>query len=769
MSVVLVTLMEMVRLGVTPLVIALLSWVGLCVGSSAGAEAADRDALARRLLPIEGLVERAIARGELPGCVVAVGTRKGALYTRAFGTRTQGEPMTIDTLFDLASLTKPMATASSIALLASRGALTLDTPAARLLRELDVADKRRITLRQLLLHTSGLANVGPLWQVEGGAREAPARIAAQPLRRPPGRAFEYSDLGYILLGEVVARASGRPLDAFVQRELFAPLGMTDTHFLISPAEIARTAPTELRGDALIRGVVDDPRAFRLGGVAGNAGLFSTAGDVGRFARMLLNRGELDGVRVLAADSVDAMLRPTRAGSFTRTPGWDVQSPWSQGRARLYSQTAVGHGGYTGTSLWVDRAQDLYVVVLSNRVHAGARGTLHPLASSVGDIAVRALVASRAEDESLRTGIDVLREEAFARVRGRRVAVLTHDAARDSTGASTLERIVAAPQVDVRAILTPEHGLSARYEGKVADQRYRGLAVHSLFGKTRRPSAQMLAEVELVLVDLVDVGTRFYTYMATVLATLEVAGELGLPVLLLDRPNPIDGVHVEGPLSEATFASFVNYQPLPLRHGMSAGELARYLIAARGLKTRLEVVQVEGWQRTQGSAELARPWSAPSPNLGSAEQALLYPATALVEGTNVSVGRGTPHAFRVVGAPFVDAQALVTALQADSLRGVRVSETRFRPSVGPYAGQTIPGVRFRITDLQAYSAAHTGLSLIRALRHYLPRWDDARLPQMLAHRATLEALSRGEPTTQIANRWKDELAIFMAERARVLLY
>lgn len=754
------------RLAVVALVLSL--WVGSCARSAAQAQDTAQPQREARLGAIDSLVEQAIARGELPGCVVSIGTHAGDVYTRAFGERTRGEPMTTDTLFDLASLTKPLVTASGIAVLVERGALELDQPVARVLDELATPDKRGITARQLLLHTSGLPGVGPLSQMEAGAAEARARIAAMPLSSPPGHAFQYSDLGYIVLGELIAKLAGEPLDRFAARTLFDPLGMRDTHYFVAKSELARTAPTEVRDDAGIRGVVDDPRAYRLGGVAGNAGLFSSARDVARFARMLLAGGELDGARVLRARSVADMVRPVRAGAVERTNGWDVRSPYALGRGSTMSKLAFGHGGYTGTSLWIDPERDLYVVVLSNRVHAGPRGTLHPLASSVADVALRALYPPA--DDARRAGIDVLQAEAYARVRGRKIVLLTHDAARDRAGRSTLELLASAPQVTLRSVLTPEHGLSARHEGKVIDQRYRGLRVHSLFGQTKRPSASMLAGADMVVIDLVDVGTRFYTYMATVLATLELAGELGLPVLLLDRPNPIDGVHVEGPISEPTFASFVNYHPLPLRHGMTAGELARLLVAARGLPTRLSVVRAEGWQRARWSGADGTAWHAPSPNLGSPEQALLYPAIGLIEGTNLSVGRGTARAFRVIGAPFLDGPKLIAALRVDELEGVTVAPTRFRPLVGPYAGKTVPGIELTIVDPVRFSAARTGLGLIRVLQSlFVPAWDNTRLPLLVANRQTLDGIARGLSTLAIEAGWQAELSRFCAQRSQALLY
>jgi uncharacterized protein YbbC (DUF1343 family) len=259
-------------------------------------------------------------------------------------------------------------------------------------------------------------------------------------------------------------------------------------------------------------------------------------------------------------------------------------------------------------------------------------------------------------------------------------------------------------------------------------------------------------------------------MATVLATLEVAAELGLPVVLLDRANPIDGTRVEGPVSQPAYASFVNYHPLPLRHGMTAGELARLLVRDRGLRVQLSVVRAHGWRRSSWIGELGARWDAPSPNLTSPEQALLYPAVALIEGTNLSVGRGTDRAFRVVGAPFVAAEALARALREERLPGIRVAPTRFRPTSGPHRGRSVPGVELSVVDVQAYSAARTGLALIRALRATSAAgWESERLDRMVAHAETLRLLASSMSLAQIEETWSSELSAFAARRRAVLLY
>lgn len=717
--------------------------------------------------PIAEAVARAIGRKELPGCVVAVGNHETLLYLQAFGERTVGEPMTLDTRFDLASLTKPFVTASSVMALVEQGAVELDAPAWRYLSELKSADKRAITVRELLLHTSGLPRVNALSRYGQGRSQAIRAIAEEPLIATPGSRFEYSDLGFILLGELVARVSGVPLDEYAQTRLFRPLALSDTQFNPPLSESLRSAPTEERDELVIRGVVDDPRSYRLGGVAGHAGVFSTVHDVSRFAQMLLRRGELDGVRVLQEDTVARMLDPRRAGGVKRTLGFDVESPYAHGRGQLFSERAIGHGGYTGTSLWLDPKQDVFVVILSNRVHSGPKGTIHPLASSIADLAVRAV---RQPANRISTGIDVLVQSSFAELRGRTISVLTHAAAKDREGVASLDRLLGARGVTVKSVMTPEHGFDAKHEGHVRNERMGELPVYSLFGKSRKPRPDMLQGIDTLVIDLVDVGTRFYTYMATVLAVMEACAEANVGVMLLDRPNPIGGARVEGPLSEVAFQSFVNFHPLPLRHGMTAGELARFLAGERNLSVKLDVIRVAGWQRDAWFGDTDLVWHPPSPNLGTKEQAMLYPAVALVEGTNLSVGRGTEQAFRVVGAPFIDGPALARRLSARNLQGVAVKATSFRPRVGPYAGTTIPGVSFELVDAHVFSAAQLGLAVIDALSEQCPTdWDSSRLERLVAHRGTLAALAQGMGLEDIEASWREELAAFEQAREKALLY
>ncbi len=758
---------------------------------------------------LDRVVRDAVAASETPGCVVVLGRRDGILFRRAYGHRVyqgsaheeraeQGsadgaggdagaaEAMTIDTIFDVASVTKAVVTATAIMILAERGQLALDDPVSRYVPEFAANGKAAVTIRQLLLHIGGLDAANGLVEYRDGAASALAAIWARPLAYPPGEGYRYSDLGYIALGEVVARVSGRPLDRFVRAEIFAPLAMRDSGFTPDAAQVARIAPTGRRragarrvpgvpeqpgGGTLIRGVVHDPRAYRLGGVAGHAGLFSTADDLARYARALLLGGEFDGARVLTPETVSAMIAGEQVASDRRRAlGWDAEPPVG------LSARAIGHGGFTGAALWIDPELDLFVVFLSNRVYpngepgrvSSVRGVIDALIAIAAQAAVETPPAHRGAQ--VLTGIDVLRREQYRLLRGARVGLITNTSARARDGQSSAALLAQAPGLELVALFAPEHGLSADREGRIHDDRdtTTGLRVHSLFTGDRRPSADSLADIDTLVFDIQDVGARFYTYASTMLRAMEAAAAHDLRFVVLDRPNPIGATAPAGPVLEPSLSSFVNYHPMPVQHGMTIGELARLLNAERGVGAKLEVVPVEGWARGMLWSETGLRWVPPSPNLRTPEQALLYPATGLVEATNVSVGRGTDTPFEVVGAPWIDGDALAAALAG--LPGVEVQPTRFVPSSGPHRGQLCHGVRFTLHDPHAFQPVRAGLTLARSLsRLHAPVWQHRRLAGMIGSHAVVAMLRAGRELDAIEAHYAAGLAEFAETRRRYLLY
>jgi uncharacterized protein YbbC (DUF1343 family) len=370
------------------------------------------------------------------------------------------------------------------------------------------------------------------------------------------------------------------------------------------------------------------------------------------------------------------------------------------------------------------------------------------------------------------GIDVLRADGFAPLHGRRVALLTNLAARAADGTLTLDVIGGAPSIRLVALFSAEHGLTAAADDKVASGRdaRTGLPVHSLYGDTQRPTAAMLAGLDVIVVDLPDAGARFYTYMTTIGYVLEEAARQRVAVMVLDRPNPINGVAVEGPSLDAGVASHVAYFPMPIRHGLTLGELARLFNAERRIGAELTVVQARGWQRRQWFDETGLAWSDPSPNIRNLHQAALYPGIGAIEWSNVSVGRGTDAPFEQVGAPWMDGVALAASLNARGLPGIRFYPVRFTPSSSVYANQPCGGVFMVITDRAALRPVRTGIEIAAALRRlHRDRFDLARTPGLIGSRATLEKITSGVDAAAIAASWEGDETAWRRLRARYLLY
>ncbi|MBX3187692.1 MAG: DUF1343 domain-containing protein [Labilithrix sp.] len=723
--------------------------------------AAPREAIDPRFSTVDAAIEEAIGTGKMPGCVVVVGRHDEVLLRRAYGSKAlvpEQVPMTLDTVFDLASLTKPVATATSVMILVERGRIDLDAPAARYVPEL--ARLPAFTVRQLLVHTSGLPAATPVsdYALDRGALMQ--RLGQLTLKHQPGERFLYTDVGFVVLEEIVRRRSGRDLATFTREEIFEPLGMSETGFLPGPALRARAAPTEQREGAWMQGDVHDPRAFALHGVAGHAGVFSTADDLSRYARAMLAKGVIDGARVLSEKTFDAFVARRETSSGGRALGWDKDSRFASHRSALLSPRAFGHGGFTGTAMWIDPGKDLFVVFLSNRVHPDGKGAVNPLVAQVATLAI--------DGVEVKTGIDVLRAESFERLRGSRVGLVTNASARAKDGTSTIDAMKSAPGVTLAAIFTPEHGLEAAREGKIADGTHGGVPVYSLYGERMSPTASTLDGIDTIVFDLQDAGARFYTYASTMKLAMKVAAERRIRFVVLDRPNPIGGVDVEGPVLEPT--GFVNHHALPVRHGMTMGELAGLFAADDRIDVRLEVVRMQGWRRRDYFDRTGLTWVSPSPNLRTVEEVVLYPAIALLEGTNVSVGRGTSTPFEILGAPFIDGEALAKKLESLAPEGVAFEPVTFTPSSAVHKGKKCGGVRVRVTDRARFAPVRTGVAIAIALRELHPNeWDVDHVDRLLASKAATAAIREGKSVAAVEATWVAALPAFEAKRSRFLLY
>jgi CubicO group peptidase (beta-lactamase class C family) len=344
---------------------------------------------------IDVQVAAAIDHGELPGAVIAVLHKGEIVYRKAHGSRAREprvEPATVDTVYDLASLTKPIATATSIFILFEQGKLKLDDPVAKHWPDFAANGKESVTIEQCLIHVSGLIADNPLSDYADG--KGLGKIAALKLETPPRTKFRYSDVGFIVLGHVVERISGTPLDEFAHKQIFEPLGMNQTSFRraagIVPA-MTRVAPTEFVDKKWLTGAVHDPRSRAMGGVAGHAGLFSTVDDLAIFCRMILKDGELNGKRVLNAESVKLMTEPCPVPGGQRTRGWDCDTSYSANRGKLFPKgKSFGHTGFTGTSIWIDPDSQTAVIFLSNRLHPEGKGNVAKLRGIVATLAAEAV-------------------------------------------------------------------------------------------------------------------------------------------------------------------------------------------------------------------------------------------------------------------------------------------------------------------------------------------------------------------------------------------
>ncbi len=758
--------------GMRPLLFALL------LSTPAAAEVLDPAALKA----LDALLSDAVGGKTPPGAVLWL-ERDGQSHTTVLGARAlqpAREAMTHDTIFDAASLTKVVATLPCVLALAEEGRLRFDDPVVRHLPEF--SGGRGIRLRHLLAHTSGLPAGVPREPAWSGYDEGVRRALASQPEAPPDARFRYSDVNFILLGEIVCRVSGRPFDAYARQRIFAPLGLESTGFH-PPAEwLARIAPTEKdENGVLLRGVVHDPTARRMGGVAGHAGLFTSAADLARYGRMLLAGGELDGVRILQPASLEAARRVQTPATVLerRGLGWDLDSPFSRPRGTQFPLGSFGHTGFTGTSLWIDPFSRSFVVFLSSRLHPDGGGSVRDLYEAVGTAAAKALkgidwtqapVALRprqpGEVPTVLNGIDVLQRDGFAPLTGKRIGLITNATGITVRRQSTIDVLKAAPGVQLRALFSPEHGIRGELDQeKIGDSKdpKTGLPVFSLYGERRAPSEAQLRELDALVFDIQDIGCRFYTYISTLRLCLEAAARRGLPFFVLDRVNPVGGTAVEGPavLDQETFTAT---HAIALRHGLTTGELARMLNAERSLGADLHVIAVEGWRRDQLFDETGLPWLNPSPNMRTPTAALLYPGIGLLE-FSISVGRGTDTPFEILGAPYMDDLRLAHELNRLGLPGLRFLPVRFTPTASVFKNQACAGVRLSVTDRRALEPVRTGLAIAATLQHLYPgQFDVAKVGTLLNHRGLLEALRQGKPL-----HWQAETDAFRRRRQAFLIY
>jgi uncharacterized protein YbbC (DUF1343 family)/CubicO group peptidase (beta-lactamase class C family) len=695
-----------------------------------------------------------------------------------------------------------------VMILVEDGKIRLNDRVASFIPGFNRYGKGDITIRHLMTHTSGLRPDLDLAEPWTGADTAIQLAVEEVPTSPPGRRFVYSDINYILLGDIVHRVSGKTLDQFARERIFIPLGMRDTMFLPPESLRPRIAPTQMctpygwpcEGPdmRMLRGVVHDPTARRMMGVAGHAGLFSTAADTAIFCRMILNGGTYHGVRILSPLSVAKMTTPATGPDEqnVRGLGWDIDSSFSSNRGELLPIGSFGHTGFTGTSIWIDPMTREFVVFMSNRVHPDGKGDVTPLRARVGTIAASAIddVPQSARRDHRYTsdvlapsgapaqvaphgdavaGIDVLREQNFAPLAGKRVGLLTNHTGRAKDGASTIDLLFEAKNVKLTALFSPEHGIRGIVDANLpssVDDRTK-LPIYSLYGDTRRPAAAMLAGLDAIVIDLQDIGARFYTYMTTMAYVLEEAAPRKIQVFVLDRPDPIDGWQIEGPSVDHDELAFTSYfERMPVRPGMTLGELAKLFNAENKIGADLTVVAMKNWERGDWFDQTGLAWVSPSPNMRNMNEATLYPGVGAIEGTNISVGRGTDTPFEHVGAPWVNGVQLAAYLNARSIPGVRFYPERFTPSSSKYANTECQGVFIVVTDRDALHSVRTGLEIAAALYKLYPSDYQIDLAaRLLGSKDTIARVKNGEDPAKIAESWGAAEARWRLLRAKYLLY
>ena len=759
---------------------------------------------------IDAIVQKAVDDGNIPGAVVLIGHNGKVVYRKAFGSRSlepTHEPMTVDTIFDLASLTKCVATATSVMKLIEDGRVRLNDPVSAYLPDFAQNGKADITVRELLTHYSGLPpdlDLKTPWQ---GRETAYQMVMQSKPQYPPGSRFLYSDINFETLGFIVEKATGTPLNDFANTNIYTPLGMKDTRFL-PPAEWStRIAPTQYdENGKMLRGIVHDPTARRMGGVAGHAGLFSTADDLSKFADDILSNHKV--LTATATQKMSTPQQPANAASL-RGLGWDIDSPFASNRGELLPVGSFGHTGFTGTSLWIDPITDTYIILLTNAVHPRGGKSVVSLRSRVATAVVESLDLTATEQDKLRlanitgynesimasrrmssrngevkTGIDILEAHTFRELHADashpiRVGLVTNQTAIDSAGNRTADILAHTPGIQLAAIFSPEHGITGALDttgiGNSKDPAT-GAQIYSVYGDTdakRRPTPDELKDLDAIVYDIQDIGVHFYTYESTLGYFLEAAAKAGKPIYVLDRPNPVNGVFVQGPVADPGRESFVNYWQIPVRHGMTIGELAKMFNTERNIGANLTIVPMEGWMRGDWFDSTGQFWINPSPNMRSLTEAELYPGIGMIETTNISVGRGTDTPFEIVGAPWINQSgsiALARFLNARDISGVRFIPITFTPASSIYANQLCGGVNIELTDRNSLDAPELGAEIASVLQHLYPdQYKIAGLDTLMVNKASLEALASGEDPRRVAEEWQDEIEKFEAIRTKYLLY
>jgi uncharacterized protein YbbC (DUF1343 family) len=373
---------------------------------------------------------------------------------------------------------------------------------------------------------------------------------------------------------------------------------------------------------------------------------------------------------------------------------------------------------------------------------------------------------------VQTGLDVLEAEKFAPLRDKHIGLITNHTGFDALGRSNIDLLAQASGLKLAALFSPEHGLAGRANESVASSKdpTTGLSIYSLYGDTRRPTDEMLQGVDALVFDIQDAGVRFYTYTVTMAYCMEEAAKRKIPFFVLDRPNPLGGEIVEGPMLDPDKTSFVAYFPIPVRYGLTIGELAQFFNAENHIGADLHVIPMRNWHRNYFFESTGIKWVPPSPALRTTKGSILYPGIEILQASGVSVGRGTQTPFEEFGAPWIDGEAVVAALDERHLSGLRFESKSFIPIGGPHSGERCSGVSVRVTDRFVVRSMRLGLEIAEILQKLYPKDFDAdKLVGLLGNAGTVQQIKDGVPPEKIVASWSDALASFDQVRRKYYLY
>ncbi|MGI9054871.1 MAG: exo-beta-N-acetylmuramidase NamZ domain-containing protein, partial [Pyrinomonadaceae bacterium] len=473
--------------------------------------------------------------------------------------------------------------------------------------------------------------------------------------------------------------------------------------------------------------------------------------------------------------------------------------------------SFGHTGFTGTGIWIDRVSQTFVIFLSNRVHPDGKGDITDVRAKVSTVAASAVEDTpieafrlaeniywsqvtpqiekfkvqsskfKVEESATRNpqsaivlnGIDILEKNNFKELENKRIGLVTNQTGRNLNGKPTIDVLNEAKNIKLVSLFAPEHGIRGELDQeKITDSKDEktGLPVYSLYGETRRPKPEQLQNLDAIVYDIQDVGARFYTYTATLKNVLEEAAKAKIPVYILDRPNPINGVTVEGAIADEDKLSFIAAHTIPVRYGMTIGELGLMMNDERQIGANLKVIKMENWSRSMWFDETNQTWINPSPNMRSLTQATLYPGIGLLETTNLSVGRGTDTPFEIIGAPWLDGRKLADYLNRKNLKGVRFIPIRFTPKASVFKDENLGGINIVITDRPEFESVETGIEIAAALRKLYPNeWQTERYNRLLVNQNIFDKIKNGVTPDEIKQAWQNDLNEFSKRRARFLLY